>query len=176
LRAYFSHNTPSLRYQKGFTLIELMVVVAIIGILAAIAIPAYNNYTTKAKFTEVVLSTAPARTAIATCATTGDCVTNGAITVPATGFSVDGNGNILISAGSIPCIGSSAVQAQSGCSPATKYVSKELNDANGVITATAVSALGLAGETYIMTPAYSGGRVDWSVSGSCKTRAGGAIC
>ena len=50
--------------QKGFTLIELMIVVAIIGILAAIAIPAYQDYTVRAKMSEAVNAVAPAKTAV----------------------------------------------------------------------------------------------------------------
>jgi len=54
-----------MKKQAGFTLIELMIVVAIIGILAAVALPAYQTYSTRAKVSEVILAASSARTTIA---------------------------------------------------------------------------------------------------------------
>ena len=68
-------NRISKSAQKGFTLIELMIVVAIIGILAAIALPAYQDYTVKSKVSEAVSVSAPARTAMGIACSEGTLVT-----------------------------------------------------------------------------------------------------
>lgn len=61
--------------EKGFTLIELMIVIAIIGILAAVAVPQYGRYTKKTKFVDIMSRTATYKTAVSICAQEDNTVT-----------------------------------------------------------------------------------------------------
>lgn len=72
-----NRRTLARRAQAGFTLIELMIVVAIIGILAAVALPAYQDYTVRAKVTEGLSLAASAKTAVAENAANGVNLDNG---------------------------------------------------------------------------------------------------
>jgi type IV pilus assembly protein PilA len=58
--------------QQGFTLIELMIVIAIIGILASVALPAYSNYTNKAAFSEVILASSAVKSQVEICGQRAD--------------------------------------------------------------------------------------------------------
>ncbi|MDD2722770.1 MAG: prepilin-type N-terminal cleavage/methylation domain-containing protein [Methylovulum sp.] len=147
------------KVQQGFTLIELMIVVAIIGILAAIAIPAYQTYTARAKFSEVVLATAGVKAALDVCAQTANtmagCAAEPAVVAAMANVNNAGNTTKYLAA-------------------ATPVV---LGIAGEVATLTATAAATLNSETYIINGTYdpvigggAGGRgsVEWiKGAGSC---------
>ena len=116
------------KMQQGFTLIELMIVVAIIGILAAVALPAYQDYTARAKVSEVILAASTCKTAISEASQTGMASAPGA-----NGFGCGENAN----AASAP----------------SKYVSTVQTSDAGVITVTARNITGAVnGQTITLSP------------------------
>ena len=135
------------RVQQGFTLIELMIVVAIIGILAAVALPAYQDYTTRAKVTEVVVMTAPAKLAVAESASSLGGLAN--VTAANSGYVFPG---------------------------ATKYVSGiTITDATGVVTA--ASIVPNAGGNIVMTPTDAGnGQLTWKCTTTINVKFVPAEC
>ncbi len=135
--------------QQGFTLIELMIVVAIIGILAAVALPAYQTYSDRASYSEVVLAATPAKNAIDICIQTGR---GGAAATPSDCTTIAtqagwANGDLVSSV----TIG--------GSSTAPSVTVRPVASGNFVST-----------DTYVLTATITNGAANWAVSGGCVAK------
>jgi len=134
--------------QQGFTLIELMIVIAIIGILAAIALPAYQQYTQKAKFSEVVLASSGVKSAVEVCAQVTGAMNN---CDPA-------------SAGDVQ----RAMDGAAGGPNVTSVTYASTGANTGTITAIPNITGVAVGSDYVLTGTLTAnGAVTWSTGGGC---------
>ena len=141
-------NLNMKKKSEGFTLIELMIVVAIIGILAAVALPAYKTYSDRAAFAEVVLAATPAKTAVDLCIQTMVAGTNcGAIN--------DGNNGADNGWADAGLVSSVAISGVDNDNLLITVTSTYLDDDGDAVTFT------LSGD------ATAGGSVDWTRGGTC---------